>query len=626
MKKTIFAITFLSAVILNAAPVRVSSFGFDPVNATKCIQAAFDSEHKELIIDNTGKDWIVDPLTLRSNKNITIEDNVVIRARKNGFHAIRDSVFILDAVSNVNITGGKNVVIINENDYFNRKVYSQSEHRHTFRIAGSKNITIKNLKLQGSGGDGIYVRDHKRVNSKNITLENLFVTRQGRQGLSVVSVNGLYVKNCTFERTCGVSPMSGVDFEPNHPHHDLTDCVIENTDFSYNGGLDAVHYLGHLNNTSNPVSITYKNCRFTGSLHSGVVISRGVNPPKGKIVFENCTISSPKGSSVQFDFAKDFPVIFNNLKIDHTSKKPVFSISMPKIYKSISGSAEFKNVTATAPQSTPNFDVFLYPAPVNAKLVLENVSINGKKVDSCPGLERLRKIHNNYALKAAVCDVNSLQSPAPVKRTYKRPKKQSIGYRNVRTLLLDGRKGEKITVVLNSAGVARRQAAGSYTITDPKGKVIAKKDVINPKNTKVSFVPKQNGWYKFTTRSRSKLAVTTDHRGHGFLMDKRLQLFRSRGSIFFEVPAGVENFQFVIWGDPGEFVTASLIDPAGKVVCRKTNFAKPEFFVASSRSKTKNEIWQIKIDYSRDDFSILFTEPLNGVVAENPELLLRSKK
>ena len=54
MKKNIFMIVLLSTLLLSAAPVKVSTFGFDKTNATKCIQAALDSEHRDLIIDNTG--------------------------------------------------------------------------------------------------------------------------------------------------------------------------------------------------------------------------------------------------------------------------------------------------------------------------------------------------------------------------------------------------------------------------------------------------------------------------------------------------------------------------------------------------------------------------------------------
>ena len=151
MKTTVSIIFALAIVSAIASPVKVSSFGFDKNNATKCLQAALDSKHRDLIIDNTGSDWIIDPVILRSDKNIVLDENVVIRARHDGFHGVKDSMFTGKNVSNITISGKKNAAIINENDYFNRKVYSQSEWRHTFSLAGCTNVTIKDLKLQGSG-------------------------------------------------------------------------------------------------------------------------------------------------------------------------------------------------------------------------------------------------------------------------------------------------------------------------------------------------------------------------------------------------------------------------------------------------------------------------------------------
>ena len=139
MKQLITAIVLSAGFLLTAAPVKVSkTFGFDKVNATKNIQAALDSGSKEIIIDYTGSDWIVDPLFLRSNQTVFIEDNVIIRARKDGFHNTTDSIFFASGIDNVKVIGGKNVTIFHENDYFNKKVYSQSEHRHVFRISGCK--------------------------------------------------------------------------------------------------------------------------------------------------------------------------------------------------------------------------------------------------------------------------------------------------------------------------------------------------------------------------------------------------------------------------------------------------------------------------------------------------------
>ena len=624
MKTTISIFAAFAAAAVIAAPVKVSSFGFDKINATKCIQAALDSEHRDLIIDNTGSDWIVDPLILRSNKNIVLDENVVIRARHDGFHGIKDSMFTGKGVSNITISGKKNAAIINENDYFNRQVYSQSEWRHTFSLAGCTNITIKDLKLQGSGGDGFYIRDHKRKTSCNITLENLDVSKQGRQGVSLISVNGLRIRNCSFRDTRGLSPEAGIDFEPNHPYHEFTDCVIENTTFSNNRGSNVLHVFGKFNATTKPVSITYKNCVIEGGSSRGITINRGANYPKGSITFENCTITNASKGSLSLDFMPDFPVVFNGLKIKHTNNNPVISILMPKIYKKIAGTATLKNISISAPEKTRLFDVFIYPAPITAKLNLENFTFNGKAVSSVPEFEKLKKIYGE-AVTAAQTDISTLKSPAPVKQKYKMDPKQNIGYRNTRTMLLDGRKGEKITVKLTAAGITRRHSACTVTVKDPRGKTVLNKSFVKFKKQEISFTPKMNGWYNVTTVSRSKLTVTTDHRGQGMLMGARLQLFRSRGSLFFEVPGELDKFNIVIWGDHGEKVTASLIDPAGKVIKHKAKFEKPEFFTGSTKGVKETKIWQLKIDYSNDDFSILFPAPLNGVFAENPDLLLRSK-
>ena len=320
----------------------------------------------------------------------------------------------------------------------------------------------------------------------------------------------------------------------------------------------------------------------------------------------------------------DFPVVFNGLKIKHNNNNPVISILMPKIYKKIAGTATLKNISISAPENVQLFDVFIYPAPITAKLNLENFTFNGKAVSSVPEFEKLKKIYGE-AVTAAQTDISTLKSPAPVKQKYKMDPKQNIGYRNKRTMLLDGRKGEKITVKLTAAGVTRRHSACTVTVKDPKGKTILNKSFVKFKKQEISFTPKMNGWYNVTTVSRSKLTVRTDHRGQGMLMGARLQLFRSRGSLFFEVPGGLDKFNIVIWGDHGEKVTASLIDPAGKVIKHKAKFEKPEFFTGSTKGVKETKIWQLKIDYSNDDFSILFPAPLNGVFAENPDLLLRSK-
>lgn len=71
---------------------RASWWGFDKTNATQYLQAALDSGVKKLIIDQTGSDWIIDPVILPGDQEIVLEKNVRIIARRGGFKGIRDSL------------------------------------------------------------------------------------------------------------------------------------------------------------------------------------------------------------------------------------------------------------------------------------------------------------------------------------------------------------------------------------------------------------------------------------------------------------------------------------------------------------------------------------------------------
>ena len=48
-------------------------WGFDPEDATDSLQAAIDSGVSRLIIPNVGQEWVVRPLTLRSNLELILK-------------------------------------------------------------------------------------------------------------------------------------------------------------------------------------------------------------------------------------------------------------------------------------------------------------------------------------------------------------------------------------------------------------------------------------------------------------------------------------------------------------------------------------------------------------------------
>ena len=85
--------------------VKASSFGWNPTNATKCLQAALDSGASKVIVDKQASEWLVDMLFPRSNTEIVFEDGVVVRARPGSMVRNVDNLFRCRGVSNLVMCG-----------------------------------------------------------------------------------------------------------------------------------------------------------------------------------------------------------------------------------------------------------------------------------------------------------------------------------------------------------------------------------------------------------------------------------------------------------------------------------------------------------------------------------------
>ena len=154
---------FLSAVALTSLlchaqnnAVKASDFGFNAQNATGCLQKAINSGAKKVIVDNTGKPWIIAPVKLRSDLELIFADGVHVKALKGSYKSKIDCMFYGINVENVTMQGeGKNLLEMLKPDYQKQPDYLFSEWRHCISFRGSSNIVIRNLTLKSSGGDGI---------------------------------------------------------------------------------------------------------------------------------------------------------------------------------------------------------------------------------------------------------------------------------------------------------------------------------------------------------------------------------------------------------------------------------------------------------------------------------------
>ena len=119
--------------------------------------------------------------------------------------------------------------------------------------------------------------------------------------------------------------------------------------------------------------------------------------------------------------------------------------------------------------------------------------------------------------------------------------------------------------------------------------------------------------------------ITSQKSGQAIIYSGALNLLRPSGNVFFEVPAGVESFSMMVAGDPGEYLSAQLVDPAGKTVFSKKNFCTPTAFKATRKKQNVSEVWSISFTSAREDVSIMPVSGVNAVFATDPQLLLRVK-
>ena len=272
-----FAAAFCSFGTLGADKfVKASSFGWNPEDTTAALQAAFDSGAGKVVIDRQAGDWITRPLFItNSNIEVVVADGVTLKAKRGEFYGKNDCLIrITGKVRNVVLRGeGSATLAMNKADYLDPKNnYAFSEWRHAVSILSAQNVTVRDLAILSSGGDGIYVNG-----PKGVTLENLVLRDHNRQGMSPISVTDMTVRRCAFNDTFGAPPQCGIDMEPNKENNRFVNVVYEDCVFNGNNAHGIDLYFGHFTSRTKPVSITFRRCKAYGNRSSGVSFMTG-NP------------------------------------------------------------------------------------------------------------------------------------------------------------------------------------------------------------------------------------------------------------------------------------------------------------------------------------------------------------
>lgn len=388
----IFLLLFFGSNIL-AQSVKVSSYGFD-TDPSNAFYLAMQSSNDTLILDKQDQSWVLKPMHFKKifNKTIIIEKGVEIEAEEGSFTSSSDALFRFTSCNDIKILGNDTKLCMNKSEYI------EGEWRHGISLRQCKDIIIRNLIIQDTGGDGIYISGtHKGTYSENITIENVVSKNNKRQGMSIISAKKVNVVNCVFKNTKGTLPGAGLDLEPNTKYDLLEDIVFRDCTFKNNDHAGIVLALRKLETDSKPISISFLNCLLQNNhdennkyIASEIVFGANkINPVKGEVYFEDCIIENSKwGLFYSRKTANAYNVTFKDCKARNICKDesfPAIYLEVPDYYTgSYSlGGYTFENLEISYTADVPVFQVrgsslntLVHVSDINGEIVFSNQNMN----------------------------------------------------------------------------------------------------------------------------------------------------------------------------------------------------------------------------------------------------------
>ncbi len=269
-------------------------WGFDPEDATDALQAALDSPAQAVVVPDMGSPWIIQPVFLRSNLVLVLEDGAEILAKSMAFTGRNDRLLEVENAENI-IVWGYGATLRMRKEEYSSAPYAEAEWRHALSFESVSNIGVYGIHTDNSGGDGIYLgRDNReKPYCENVVIRDVLSTDNNRQGMSIVSAKDVIVESSVFANTQGTLPQAGIDFEPDQPWERLENIVVRDSVFFRNRGAGVQFFLWNMTEESVPVSVRIENSTFRGNT-IGLLIARAGGNPTGRVVFENSDVGWPR--------------------------------------------------------------------------------------------------------------------------------------------------------------------------------------------------------------------------------------------------------------------------------------------------------------------------------------------
>ena len=609
--------------------VTASSFGWNPTDATKCLQAAFDSGAKKVVVDRQASEWLIETVYPRSNTEIVFADGVVVRAKPGSMKKNSDTLVRFQRVTNVVFRGeGNATLLMNRADYLDSTKYKHGEHRHLLSIKRAVNLTIRDLTVAESGGDGIYV-----LGIENGLVENVTSVRNARQGMSIINANGLTVRKCRFNDTKGALPECGIDFEPGHDIFNIENVTIEDCEFKNNACAGLAINLSGFWAKNRPVSIVIRNCRMHHNRTHGFwsTFTRGVKPPvKGTFLMENCELFANGGGPVQIENVCEDAIrmTFRNCTFDaRDARAPAIDLANGRV------TSDLNNMVFE------NCRVLKGKTPVAVFAGMTGVGIIG--------LRGVLDVTTPEGKKEAF-DLAAFAKQYPPK-----PELRSFAVETVDTTKLEpvdpqGKAAEGRIIPQNYRNgvsfVQYVEKPGEYDIdvtVEPIGKYKNPKtkiqvydrfgtphDAFESAERHFTYKLKSAGGktvYRLDIGANGLINVVSRHPGQGVVADQRVKWMGANGPrLYFWVKPGAEDVKAEFTPVKNEWVSAELISPDGTVKdsCEKRDAG---VILAAKRPKdAPGEIWQLHVIGMKEDCKLRLGAGTAGVYARDPALVLKT--
>jgi hypothetical protein len=619
--------------------VNASSFGWNAEDSTAALQAAFDSGANKVIIDRQAGDWISRPLFItNSNIEVVLADGVTLKAKRGEFHGRSECLIRITGKSkNIVLRGeGKATIKMNKADYQDPKQnYKHSEWRHAVSILSAQNVTVKDLAILSSGGDGVYLNG-----PKGVTLENLVLQDHHRQGMSPINVSDMIARRCVFNDTRGTPPNCGIDMEPNNMRNRYVNVVYEDCEFNGNAAHGICLYLGHFSAKTHPISVTFRRCKAYGNKGSGMSFMTGSpvrieksGQVKGFVKFENCEFAGNDGVALKISnlSTNGMDISFSDCIIDARGSRSECAIWFNNSrLNGDFGSVTFERCSVKLDEGKK---VCAFEAPrgygIGGKLVGELAVERGEK----------REVYNLDAFAAKHKprpELISTFKSTTVDHVKLKPMFNELPAKGKFTPFV--RKPFVYVVAVPGAGEYKVRFKSKKLRVNGTGPIAAVVQMLDKVGTDLGttevpvgdfeYTVKANGAnvYRFEVSQRNMAVVrmACDGAAGALQADAPVRLYKGRNEVFnFCVPARAEFVSVNVV--PMEKVSAELIDATGKVV-RSMPYQGATVVFEVKRQKTEcDEIWKLRFPMIQEDMSFQIGGEALPLVSVDEEVVIGGK-